>query len=118
MAAISNDHQTIGLNIQKLRDQQNMARVDLAAALGVSKNTVVSIENGESDFGISKLISACDTFDVAPSEILPDRMKPESDLDQDMRKLAERLSRLKPYQRSQCLTALYGMVDAFTNATQ
>lgn len=118
MAAISKDHQVIGLNIQKLRDQRGMAQIDLAAELGVSKNTVNSIEHGGSDFGISRLISVCDTFNVSPSEVLPDRLKPESNLDQDMQKLLERLSRLTPYQRSQCLNLMNAAIDMAINITK
>ena len=111
MSVVSKDHQDIGLNIQKLRDQKDMAQIDLAVALGVSKTTIGAIEHGESDFGIGKLISVCDIFGVSPSEILPDRLKPESDLDQDMRKLAERMSGMTPYQRSQCLALMNATID-------
>ncbi len=118
MAAISKDHQAIGLNIQKLRDQRGMAQVDLAAELDMNKNTVGGIERGEKDFRISTLISVCDALDASPSDILPDRLKPESSLDLDMQKLAARLSELNPYQRRQCLNAIFGMVDAFANVAK
>ena len=113
--AISADHQAIGLNIQKLRTQHDMAQIDLAAELNVSKTTIVSIEHGESDFGIGKLISACELFDVSPSAILPARLKPENDLEQDIRKLAERLSGMTPYQRSQCLNLINAVIDMAEN---
>ena len=118
MASTFKDHQEIGLNIARLRDQRGMAQVDLAEELGISKNSVGAIERGETDFRISTLISACDAFDVSPSEILPDRLKPESSLDRDMQKLADKLSGLTPYQRSQCLNAIFGIVDAFSNAVK
>ena len=84
MAAISKDHQEIGLKISKLRDQAGMAQIDLAEELGVNKKTVGAMERGESDFGISKFISVCEALNASPSEILPDRLKAKSPLSQDM----------------------------------
>ena len=118
MSAISKDHQEIGLKIARLREQHGMAQIDLAEELEIGRNTLGHIERGERDFGVSSLISVCDAFDVSPSEVLPDRLKPESGLDVELQRLADRLSTLTPYQRSQCLKAIHSLTEAFCNISK
>ena len=74
MSVISKDHQAVGLKISKLREKQGLSQIDLAADTGLNRNTIGVIEHGESDFGISKLISVCEALQASPNDILPDRL--------------------------------------------
>ena len=118
MAAISEDHRVIGLKIANLRSQCGMAQADLAEELGICRKAVGAMERGEVDFGISRLLSVCDALNVTPSEVLPNRLAKESRQTDEMRELEEKLSRMTPYQRSQCLSVILAMADAFVNVTQ
>lgn len=115
MSAISKDHQAVGLEISKLREQQGLSQIDLAADTGLNKNTIGAMERGESDFGISKLISVCETLQASPNDLLPDRLSRNDTLNSDMQKLQERLSQLSPYQRAQCMDMINAMLDGVTN---
>lgn len=115
MAPISEDHKAIGLKIANLRCQRGMAQEDLGVALGIGRQSVGDIEHGTVDFRISRLISICDAFSVAPSEVLPDRLAEKNRLNREMQKLEEKLLRMTPYQQSECLKALSSMVDSFSH---
>ena len=115
MSAISKDHQAVGLEISKRREQQGLSQIDLATDIGVNKNTIGAMERGESDFGISKLISVCEALQASPNELLPYRLSRNDTLDSDMQKLQDRLSRLSPYQRAQCIAMINAMLDGVTN---
>lgn len=115
MSIVSKDHQAIGLEISKLRDAQGLSQIELATDIGVNKNTIGAMERGESDFGVSRLISVCEALHASPNDILPDRLSRNDTLSDDMLKLEEKLSRLTPYQRSQCLNMINGMIDGITN---
>jgi len=117
MPAISEDHRVIGLKIANQRSQRGLAQADLAEELGISRNAVGAIERGEVDFKISRLISVCDTLNVTPAEVFPKRLAEKSRLPDEMRELEEKLSRLSPRERSQCLNVIFAMADAFINVT-
>ncbi len=115
MSAISKDHQTVGLAISRLREQQGLSQIELAVDIGVNKNTVGAMERGESDFGIGKLISVCEAMQASPNDLLPDRLSRTGTLDSDMQKLQKRLSGLTPYQRVQCMAMINAMLDGVVN---
>jgi len=115
MSAISKDHQVVGLEIAKLRERQGLSQIELAVDIGVNKNTVGAMERGESDFGISKLISVCETLQASPNDLLPDRLSRADTLDSDMQKLKDRLCGLSPYQRTQCIAMINAMLDGVVN---
>ena len=115
MSAISKDHQAVGLEISKLREEQGLSQIDLAADIGVNKNTIGAMERGESDFGISRLISVCEALQASPNDLLPDRLSRGDTLSADMQKLQDRLAKLSPYQRSQCMVMINSMIDGVTN---
>ena len=115
MSAISKDHQAVGLEIAKLREQHGLSQIDLAADTGLNKNTIGAMERGESDFGISKLISVCEALQASPNDLLPDRLSRNDTLSADMQKLQDRLSSLSPYQRAQCMAMINAMLDGVTN---
>ena len=115
MSAISKDHQAVGLAISKLRERQGLSQIDLATDIGVNKNTVGAMERGESDFGISKLISVCEALQASPNDLFPDRLSRSATLDSDMQKLKDRLSGLSPYQRAQCVDMINAMLDGVIN---
>ena len=117
VAAISKDHRVIGLKIAKLRSERGLAQADLAEELGIGRKAVGAIERGEADFGISRLLSVCDAFAVSPSEMLPDRFAEADGLSLELRSVKDSLSRMTPYQRSQCMAAITGVVKAFSNVT-
>ena len=117
MSAISKDHQAVGLEISKLREQQGLSQIDLATDTGLNKNTIGAMERGESDFGISKLISVCEALQASPNDLLPDRLSRNDTLSSDMQKLQDRLSQLSPYQRAQCMTMINAMIDGVTGST-
>ena len=115
VSAISKDHQAVGLEISKLREQQGLSQIDLATDTGLNKNTIGAMERGESDFGISKLISVCEALQASPNDLLPDRLSRNDTLSSDMQKLQDRLGKLSPYQRAQCMTMINAMLDGVTN---
>ena len=115
MSAISKDLQAVGLEISKLREQQGLSQIDLAADTGLNKNTIGAMERGESDFGISKLISVCEALQASPNDLLPDRLSKNDTLNSDMQKLQDRLSRMSPYQRAQCMAMINSVIDGVTN---
>ena len=115
MSAISKDHQAVGLEISKLREQQGLSQIDLATDIGLNKNTIGAMERGESDFGISKLISVCEALQITPNDIFPERLTRNDTLCSDMQKLQDRLSRLSPYQRAQSISMINAMLDGITN---
>lgn len=115
MSAISKDHQAIGLEISKLREQKGLSQIDLATDAGLNKNTVGAMERGESDFGISKLISVCEALQASPNDLLPDRLSRNDTLSSDMQKIQDRLSQMSPYQRAQCMAMINAMLDGVTN---
>ena len=82
---------------------------------GLNKNTIGAMERGESDFGISKLISVCEALQASPNDLLPDRLSRNDTLSSDMQKLQDRLSQLSPYQRAQCMTMINAILDGVTN---
>jgi DNA-binding XRE family transcriptional regulator len=110
---ISEDLQEIGLNIAKQRSQRNMTQTELGAALDVGRTTVIAIENGKTDFKISYLVSVCEAFHIDPSEILPDRLKTEARLSQELQVIENQLAKLDTLSRMQCMIALQTMVTAF-----
>ena len=115
MSAISKDHQAVGLEISRLREQLGLSQIDLAVDIGVNKNTVGAMERGESDFGLSKLISVCEVLQASPNDLLPDRLSRSDKLDSDMQKLKDRLSSLSPYQCAQCMAMINAMLDGVIN---
>ena len=115
MSAISKDHQAVGLEISKLRERKGLSQIDLAVDIGVNKNTMGAMERGESDFGISRLISVCEALQASPNDLLPDRLSRGDTLSADMQKLQDRLSQMSPYQRAQCMTMINAMLDGVTN---
>ena len=115
MSALSKDHQAVGLEISKLREKKGLSQIDLATDTGLNKNTIGAMERGESDFGISKLISVCEALQASPNDLLPDRLSRNDSLSSDMQKLQDRLSQMSPYQRAQCMTMINAMLDGVTN---
>ncbi len=73
------------------------------------------MERGESDFGLSKLISVCEALRASPNDLLPDRLSRTDTLDSDMQKLKDRLCGLSPYQRTQCIAMFNAMLDGVIN---
>ncbi len=115
MSTISKDHQAVGLEIAKLREQQGLSQIDLATDIGVSKNTIGTMERGESDFSIGKFISVCEALQASPNDLLPDRLSRNDTLSSDMQKLQDRLEKLSPYQRAQCMAMFSAVLDGVTN---
>ena len=115
---ISEDLKEIGQNIGKLRDQRNMTQEFLGSKLGISRKAVGRMERGEAEYNIDRLIAVCDAFHVPLSEILPDSLKETNGLRQELQKLEASISRLTPYQQSECLRAISVVAEVLSNITK
>ena len=111
LAGTAGGRDIAGTEDLQLREQQGLSQIDLATDIGVNKNTIGAMERGESDFGISKLISVCEALQASPNDLLPDRLRRNDTLSSDMQKLQDRLSRLSPYQRTQCMAMINSVID-------
>lgn len=68
-----------GEKIRALRESKGMSQEQLAALLGVNKNSISRYENGQMEMGINVLYSLSDIFNVAPNTLSPSRFCKEVD---------------------------------------
>lgn len=64
--------------IRVLRAERRWSQADLAARVGVSRNSIISIENGHFDPSLSLAFEIADAFDMKIEDIFErDRTKPD-----------------------------------------
>ena len=68
-----------GEKIRALRESKGMSQEQLAALLGVNKNSISRYENGQMEMGISVLYCLSDIFNVAPNILSPSRFCKKAD---------------------------------------
>lgn len=63
--------------IRVLRAERRWSQADLAARVGVSRNSIISIENGHFDPSLSLAFAIADVFDMRVEEVF-ERDRPRS----------------------------------------
>ncbi len=102
---ISKEAKAVGMKVATLRLDQGISQDEFAAQIGLSRNALGSIERGEAEMKVGTLISACNSLDATPNEMLPSRLSKESTDFPELNAIAEVLKDLSPYQRSQFFTS-------------
>lgn len=59
----------VGTNLTKIRTDRNLSRKEVCRQIGVSINSLINIETGKTDIGVSRLKQLSDVYSVHLSEI-------------------------------------------------
>jgi transcriptional regulator with XRE-family HTH domain len=60
-----------GMRLKNFREQNGISLSDMASAVGIRRQTLRDIENGEVNPSLDKILIACAIFKVTPTELLP-----------------------------------------------
>jgi transcriptional regulator with XRE-family HTH domain len=67
--------ETLGVVLRRLRNKQNMAQIDLAAAADCERSFISAIENGKTGLSIDLFLRLCDALDAQPWDVLKDAIQ-------------------------------------------
>ena len=99
----------IGVRIRKLRTERNLSQDDLAKALGVHRQTVSLLEQGERDFSAVELDRLANFLQISYDDVLaPESRKPRG-------KPLQSGVKFQPEKLRQLLLALLQRVGGFAN---
>jgi len=62
----------VGSKIEELREIHKVTQEDLALAVGLSRPSIVNMENGRQNYSLKNIYAIAEYFNISVNEILPD----------------------------------------------
>ena len=85
----------IGYRIAKRRSDMGMTQEAFAESIGISRVSVVRIENGDQAPKLETVVQICEALHITPNELFPSYLSDAANIE-NSKELYERVTRLSP----------------------